>query len=114
MRISDWSSDVCSSDLVVECDAEGGEVGLVPGLHAADEVLGRKAGLFRGQHDRRAMGVVGADEVHGAAGQAARAHQKTGRASWRGRGGQYVEISGVADKLKKKKTDQCKHRTQHT
>src|SRR3546814_1469505 len=33
MRISDWSSDVCSSDLLPECGARFGQVGVaVPGL----------------------------------------------------------------------------------
>ena len=49
--------------VVVEGHAELREVALVPGLDVADEVLGRQARLFGGQHDRRAMGIVGADEV---------------------------------------------------
>ena len=35
-------------------------------------------GLLRGQHDRRAVGVVGADEAHRVAGHAPRAHPDVG------------------------------------
>src|SRR3546814_6375171 len=31
MRISDWSSDVCSSDLDIGCSREGGELKIGPG-----------------------------------------------------------------------------------
>ena len=47
--------------IVVEADAEGGEVGLMLLGDAGDELLGRDALLARAQHDRRAVGVVGAD-----------------------------------------------------
>ena len=65
---------------MVEGDAEVGEVALVRGLDAGDERFGRDAGLLRGQHDRRAVGVVGADEVRGVAGHALRA--RTQMSAW--------------------------------
>ena len=45
---------------------------------AGDEGFGRDPGLFRGEHDRRAVGVVGADVVHRATGHASRAHPDVG------------------------------------
>src|SRR5690606_25536683 len=62
----------------VEVDAEIGEVALLACLRALDEHLRRDAGLFRGQHDRRAVGVVRADEMHRAAGLPPRAHPDVG------------------------------------
>ena len=41
---------------------ETGEIARVLGMHAGDQLLGREAFLFGAQHDRCAMGVVGADE----------------------------------------------------
>ncbi len=46
---------------VVEIDKEVGEIGAVLGLDVGDQLFGGDAFLFRPQHDRRAMGVVGAD-----------------------------------------------------
>ncbi len=64
--------------IVVERDVEGGEIALVAGLDVADEVLRRHTGLLRSQHDRRAVGVVGADEMHGLAGHAPRTNPDVG------------------------------------
>ena len=50
--------------IVVELDVKAGKVPLMLFQHACDERLGRDALLFRAQHDRRAMGVVGADVMH--------------------------------------------------
>src|SRR3546814_11562278 len=46
MRISDWSSDVCSSDLGVVLDRLHGEVhaAIAQGRHQAVEVIGRARG----------------------------------------------------------------------
>src|SRR3546814_6332984 len=43
MRISDWSSDVCSSDLITGCEGyvESSAVGLLAGRFAAAELAGR-------------------------------------------------------------------------
>src|SRR3546814_20400096 len=116
MRISDWSSDVCSSDLV--------DQGI--GLHAvtADELL-EEAVLQRLAQDGHAGAVPIVDEhqrigtpaselgelravgglavlVCGAAGDLAAL--ETGRASCRERVCRYVSISGVAVSLKKQQT----------
>src|SRR5690606_26713491 len=64
--------------VVVEGDAEIGEVALVRGLDARDERFRRGAGLFRGQHYRGAVGVVGAHVVHGGARHAAGADPDVG------------------------------------
>ena len=64
--------------VVVEGHAEVGEVALVPGLDIGDEGFRRHACLFGGEHDRRAVGVVGADVVHRVAGHAPRAHPDVG------------------------------------
>src|SRR3546814_15454025 len=64
MRISDWSSDVCSSDLEVK--AQQGEAADQPeflGLHGKDE-----GGLFLGQEVELALGALHealAGERHG-------------------------------------------------
>src|SRR3546814_11481549 len=81
--------------VVVEGDAEGGEVAFVPGLDGGDELFRRRAGLFGGQHDRRAVGVVGADVMHRTASHPPRAPpdgglsvapQEIGRAATRDNG----------------------------
>src|SRR3546814_19038281 len=95
MRISDWSSDVCSSDLF---------------------------GAYRNGHFRRrrwsrrpanggmvAQGRIGlmpdgGDDGNGAFGHRPHHDFQIGRASCRERVCQYVYISVVADSLKKKKT----------
>src|SRR3546814_7721042 len=53
MRISGWSSDVCSSDLVLGCDVEAVEVAL-GGLAEP----GGRVGLLADQAGRGALGVV--------------------------------------------------------
>src|SRR3546814_5563347 len=56
MRISDWSSDVCSSDLSTSADRRNGEPGTIDG----------QAGLHRGIGPARAHGGAGGDrEQHG-------------------------------------------------
>ncbi len=47
--------------VMVEGDVEGREVRAVFGVHAFDERLGLDALATRAQHDRRAVGVIGAD-----------------------------------------------------
>src|SRR3546814_18794314 len=103
MRISDWSSDVCSSDLVgfgdhgaVQVEIDGAH------RHGARQIADQLAG-------HALEGVVG--DV--AAGPAMRPDQRDefmpighdiGRASCRERVCQYVSISVVAVSLKTKKT----------
>src|SRR3546814_18921868 len=105
MRISDWSSDVCSSDLlgpaaagedVQELFVPGVKViakGLFPWRHPADgELLAGEAGsLAEGADLELGIGVEGGADV-----------EQIGRESWRERVCQYVEISVVAGSLKKK------------
>ncbi len=51
---------------------------LRPRCDVGDELLGRLARLFRRQHDRRAVRVVGADEMHLVALHALEAHPDVG------------------------------------
>ena len=63
---------------VVERDMEALQIGLPASCDLLDERFGRLAGFFRGQHDRRAVGVVGADEMHFVALHALEAHPDIG------------------------------------
>src|SRR3546814_15934421 len=100
MRISDWSSDVCSSDLLLDQAAK------------ADAALGRRRrrqDLARALEQVEAVGQRGEHQGGGAAEHHQRGHDdgetsalEIGRASCRERVGQYVSISGVAVTLKKK------------
>src|SRR3546814_5721597 len=85
MRISDWSSDVCSSDLLVEQagdhdrDASADE--------ARDDLVQRAAGVLPQQHDQ----CTGHDAGKRAdAGHALPEQRQIGRASCRERVCQYV------------------------
>ncbi len=49
---------------VVEADVKAVEVLLAPGGNGGDKGLRRRAGLLGGNHDRRPVRIVGADEVH--------------------------------------------------
>src|SRR3546814_21105871 len=102
MRISDWSSDVCSSDLAEPLDRlpkiyEAMMLGLrdyvnrnrFPGV-----VLGLSGGLDSALSAAVAVDALGPDRVRCV---------KLGRASRRGRVGQYVVISVVPATLTKKK-----------
>src|SRR3546814_16149953 len=113
MRISDWSSDVCSSDLLV-VPRGGGGAGL--GQHGG-AVAGDQEAVRQGEEGR--VGVVGSgapamQEVgrrqagfqplrHRRRGARAGGRPAIGRASCRDRVCRYVYISVVADELKKKK-----------
>src|SRR3546814_8008751 len=80
MRISDWSSDVCSSDL--------------PAASSRSTVtVHRASALLQSAVSTRVLQRM------------CRSMPKIGRASCRGRVCQYVEISVVAVELKKKETD---------
>src|SRR3546814_20091526 len=85
MRISDWSSDVCSSDL------EGRHPALL--VHAED----RRCAARVGRSERGDRGARG-----GAGGGSGACRCQIGRASGRERVWQYVEVSVVAVSLKKK------------
>lgn len=60
--------------VMIERHAERGEVALVAGLDVGDEGFRGDAGLFGGEHDRGAMGVIGADEPGFAAAHSTRTH----------------------------------------
>src|SRR3546814_12095227 len=92
MRISDWSSDVCSSDLASAQFRRGRVLG---SLLVHPELGGRRSGGGERSH-----------ESHDGRGCGEFAHvcpQEIGRASCRERVCQYVSISVVAVSLKKKK-----------
>src|SRR3546814_16649246 len=71
MRISDWSSDVCSSDLaVVEQDRAAGEIKIIDERHhARGRRLDRRAGRNRDVHAR--VPRAGLAVVHAPAAEAA-------------------------------------------
>src|SRR3546814_4943055 len=77
MRISDWSSDVCSSDLAASASSNSAVVprNLVSCTFLAPE----KSDGLRHQHVMQFIAAV-----------ARRQQQEIGRASWRARGCQYV------------------------
>src|SRR3546814_12550353 len=109
MRISDWSSDVCSSDLVdvtpLANHVELHRLAQPPRRDA--EFQGTRIvhlAAIDGQHDiaRLEAGAIGrAAAIDGLAQPAA----EIGRASCRERVCQYVSISVAAGSLKKKKTN---------
>src|SRR3546814_17418666 len=106
MRISDWSSDVCSSDLVQEAlaavvvdqqlaDRLLHAVGVLRGeLLAVVHHLRQLAaigGAGTGEHELRAVAVAARDFQDGAGGvQVDPNAEEIGRASWRERVCQYV------------------------
>src|SRR3546814_15529178 len=116
MRISDWSSDVCSSDLhrATEGAGEAGEAAEIrrqQGLETSADLArqDRRLGTTGDADDQRiavddrggdeAGEIRPVDEVHRHAGALCRSGDHRldiGRASWRERVGQYVEIRGVA------------------
>src|SRR3546814_13906236 len=106
MRISDWSSDVCSSDLVDPATpfgslltdrAPGGDAG-----HGGGEKCGLAMGSLPDAPDLPAQLDAGGLE-HPAAPLLAQAFDEIGRASCWERVFQYVYISVAAVSLKKKK-----------
>src|SRR3546814_12930142 len=111
MRISDWSSDVCSSDLGVD----QAEMKVDAVAHRIDRRLGREAGLPAANardfaHDlANGDGAVGGgDRIGGGASDlelvgAEFGEHEIGRAACRERVCQYVKISVVAGSVKKKR-----------
>src|SRR3546814_15189045 len=107
MRISDWSSDVCSSDLSAglavwrRCRRHGGEP------VAADRALRRqrKAGRTDRASDAKQPSACGAERGFARDDPVSWTRQpcQIGRASCRESGCQYVEMWVVAVDIKKKK-----------
>src|SRR3546814_20835168 len=111
MRISDWSSDVCSSDL------RGYRFARMKMSKAANYMLGVSGAIVVGIW---AIASLGEDDANGVpqaaapvvpesvAAQAVEVKlevpvaKKIGRAPGRERGSQYVKVTGVAGSLKKK------------
>src|SRR3546814_13069817 len=107
MRISDWSSDVCSSDLLTElCPAFAGTVVVPPNEtvddRAAIDLGGRRLQLRAWPTAHTNTDLTVFDERTGRlwAGD-------IGRAPWRVRVGLYVLITVVAVTLKNKNTTKC-------
>src|SRR3546814_13051322 len=105
MRISDWSSDVCSSDLEATAGMKEGD--MLPGETAFRlyDTYGFPYDLTEDALRAQSLGVdrSGFDAAMAQQRAAARAAWKEiGRASWRERGGRNVEISVVAVSIKKK------------
>src|SRR3546814_15952535 len=104
MRISDWSSDVCSTDLVEQFVAHAAVEALdVAVLHwsSRSDVVPLHADLPAPcQHG--ITGELRAVVADDHAGLATPGDQQIGSASCRERVCRYVEISGVAESLKKK------------
>src|SRR3546814_12226461 len=94
MRISDWSSDVCSSDLIRVQRADVRPAEPLDGRVSGDE------GALEADHLRRGERQVRLRLVHVEG--ARRPGEVIGRASCRERVCQYVSISVVAVSLKKK------------
>src|SRR3546814_18768788 len=114
MRISDWSSDVCSSDLLRGRRQLRGGIGADPGAEREahqDQWALRQALAQPVGEKYRVLGlatalIMQAFAATDAAEVEAQHVQQTGRATRRARVCQYVSISGVAVRLKKKKKKQ--------
>src|SRR3546814_17504723 len=105
MRISDWSSDVCSSDLHVDRDGDP-DLRLHRIGRSAEERLDAQVLLdpSEEQLDLPALAIQGADRRGGQGELIGEQHDglEIGRASCRERVCQYGKISVVAGSLKKK------------
>src|SRR3546814_12726964 len=103
MRISDWSSDVCSSDLMI-----GDPAFFLDDLVGDEQLFGAQRARLPQQHDLppdRLFDDVALRRLLGS--RVAQPHQlgdEIGRASCRERVCQYVSISVVAVSLKKTNT----------
>src|SRR3546814_16589202 len=108
MRISDWSSDVCSSDLNSAAHIGRGEAGACSQM--ACRTLWRLGELCAtcGAADMAALGYARAPPRGGAMADARTVQAQIGRASCRERVCPYVSISVVGVSLKKKNTTKYK------
>src|SRR3546814_17163833 len=113
MRISDWSSDVCSSDLPVEEQQALRFVAIAVDLHEGVAPAGHPHDLAQcGDHAIARQVVQRVDRNHDVA-DAARARRRPdiGRASRRERVSKNVENWGVAGIFKKNTNKQGEHNT---
>src|SRR3546814_13411721 len=102
MRISDWSSDVCSSDLAAETVQHWQVVfiGETAGRRAVDiGLVGEKDRGRMFAQDRTQPGKLGGVDLH-RGGITAEHHPEIGRASCRERVCQYVKSAVVVGPLK--------------
>src|SRR3546814_15212416 len=98
MRISDWSSDVCSSDLLANVYYECGATAAGDSWHAqVIALLELSAELLPGPSSYELTQALNV-----AADEASPDNMEIGRASCRERVGQYVSISVVAVSLSQK------------
>src|SRR3546814_19248554 len=100
MRISDWSSDVCSSDLML---ALGVEATVIEGGNVVAEALAVRRDQVIERGDHASSGIAGDVDLASTV-EARRDQEQIGRASCRERVCQYGKIQGVAVLLKKKTT----------
>src|SRR3546814_16141231 len=109
MRISDWSSDVCSSDLTEGTDDQRRDHKCCPVRHT--KMLQEDTRKERSHHIEGAMRAIDhvqkAEDNRNAEAQESveRAVNQSGRASCRETGGQYVWISLVDVSLQTKKEE---------
>ena len=91
---------------MVEADVEAAEVAWPRGAHVGDELLRRLPGSLGGDHDRRTVRVLGADEVDRVAAHLLEAHPDVGldvlhdvadvqRAVGVGQSGRYEQVAAV-------------------
>src|SRR3546814_19093436 len=113
MRISDWSSDVCSSDLVNQLKYINDSFGHAAGDFALMEIAKRLAASIRATDVAARIGgdefglILDQSSEDGESAQVDRLCE-IGRASWRGRVCVYVLIWVGALSLKKKKKKKLK------
>src|SRR3546814_11900332 len=110
MRISDWSSDVCSSDLLITRHVHRHDLKqeIDP---PRDHVAGNDTAYIQhGRHERISHFLGVPLDVYAGENRQAQTHRRSGdlrteigMAAGRERVGQYVSFSVVAESLKKKK-----------
>src|SRR3546814_17723576 len=111
MRISDWSSDVCSSDLGrTRPAAVRGWAGAVAGAAVRDAVVPHAGGIRAALRHRARTRPR--SRARGRRGLPRRGRREIGRASGRERVCQYVEISVVAVTFTTNTTQVYESRTQ--
>src|SRR3546814_11953304 len=103
MRISDWSSDVCSSDLGVNGSIEGDEIVYRDYADVSVAVSAPQGLVVPVVRDADKLSFAQVEKTIADFGKRAKDGTQIGSASCRERVCQYVSISVVAVELKKKK-----------